>query len=174
MTQQRLLLSACLVALLCGAPSARAGMAVTPDKENVVASRLVGQWTVEPALTKRLGGRPGGEAGVQATVEFVSDPDVATRVPEKIAKALAKFTVFMAGTMRTGGKAYPFLLIAHKGNPHLLYFRERNGDPMGDTESFNLMLAVARQKASDLLFVGGDMNNQPFTAYQRAAKATLF
>lgn len=172
MTKAAIAAIACVALWTQGAEGA--GVAVTPDKENVVASRLAGTWTVEPALTKRLGGRLGGEAGVQVTVEFVSEPAVAARVPEKIATALAKFTVFMAGTMKTGGRAYPFLLIAHKGNPHLVYFRERNGDPMGDTESFNVMLAVARQKANDLLFVGGDMNNQPFAAYQRAAKATLF
>ena len=41
---------------------------------------------------------------------------------------------------------------------------------MGDGESFNVMLAVAKDKAKDLSFVGGDFNNQPFAAFARASK----
>lgn len=33
-----------------------------------------------------------------------------------------------------------------------------------------VMLAVARDKANDLLFIGGDFNNQPFSAYERVEK----
>ena len=73
--------------------------------------------------------------------------------------------------MTARGTVHPFLLIAVHGNPHVLYFRERDGDPMGDGESFNLVLAPAREPASDLLFIGGDFNNQPFAAYDRQADA---
>jgi hypothetical protein len=45
--------------------------------------------------------------------------------------------------------------------------RERNGDPHGDGESFNVMLARGKEEQQDLLFVGGDSNNQPFSAYRR-------
>ena len=38
---------------------------------------------------------------------------------------------------------------------------------LGDAESFNVMFAVARQRQNDLLFIGGDFNNQPFAAYAR-------
>jgi hypothetical protein len=70
--------------------------------------------------------------------------------------------------MKRNKTVHAFILIEMKGNPHVVYFRERDGDPLGDAESFNVMLAVAKDKPSDLLFIGGDFNNQPFTAYERS------
>ncbi len=55
-----------------------------------------------------------------------------------------------------------------EGNPHIFYFRERGGDPYGDSESYNVMLAPAKDRENDLLSVGGDFNNQPFVANARA------
>lgn len=39
---------------------------------------------------------------------------------------------------------------------------------MGDVESFNVMMAIAEDKENDVVFIGGDFNNQPFTAFGRA------
>jgi len=41
---------------------------------------------------------------------------------------------------------------------------------MGDAESFNVMLAPARDRRNDLLFIGGDFNNQPFAAFERVER----
>lgn len=159
---------ACLAAWASLASPARGGLVVTPDKENVVASRLAGKWAVERKLTARLGGRLGGEIDLQAAVEFTNDPTVAHKIPEKYEDFLKPKRIYMAGTMKMKAKACPFLLIELKGNPHVIIFRERDGDPMGDAESFNVMLAVAKDKANDLLFIGGDVKEQPFSAYERA------
>jgi hypothetical protein len=77
----------------------------------------------------------------------------------------------MAGIMTRHNKDYPFILTQLFGSPHIVYFRERDGDPMGDSESFNVMLAPAENKTNDLLFIGGDFNNQPFKAYERKQKS---
>ena len=148
---------------------------VEPDKENVVASRLEGRWQIDTALTKRLTGKErtapaeGGEGGPVISVK--SDPAVAAKIPAKYEKFLANKRVYMAGMVSLGGKKdreHPFILIEHRGNPHVVFFRERDGDPLGDTESFNVMLAVAKEKENDLLFIGGDFNNQPFSGCARA------
>jgi hypothetical protein len=39
-------------------------------------------------------------------------------------------------------------------------------------ESFNVMIARAKEPANDLLFIGGDFNNQPFSAFKRVAVGT--
>ena len=146
---------------------------VEPDKENVVASRLEGRWQVDPALTKRLTGRERAipaEGAAEGTLSFHSNPAVAAKIPAKYGEFLAKKRVYMAGTLRiSGGKVqeFPFLLIENRGNPHVVIFRERDGNPLGDAESFNVMLAVAKEKVNDLLFTGGDFNNEPFSAYTR-------
>ena len=157
-----------LLALL-GGWRAEAELRVQPNKENVVASRLAGAWRRHPALTQRLRGLadpPRGETP-GAPLTFRSEPAVAARVPERYHKFLAGKPIFMAGTLTLRGKDHPFLLIELHGNPHVVYFRERDGNPMGDAESFNLMLSPAKDRAKDLLFIGGDFNNQPFDAYER-------
>jgi len=40
----------------------------------------------------------------------------------------------------------------------------------GNGESFNVMMVVAEETKNDLLFIGGDFNNQPFRAYRRVKK----
>lgn len=141
-----------------------AELQVRSDKENVVASRLTGEWEPDAELTKRLGGStPSG-------VVFKSDLAVAAKIPAKYEKFLKDKQIFLAGTMTLRGQDQPFVLIEMKGNPYVVWFREQGGDPFGDAESFNVMLAVAKETANDLLFIGGDFNNQPFAAYKRAAK----
>ena len=143
---------------------------VKPDKENVVASRLCGKWGVEPKLSQRLtAGAPDRESPA-GDIEFASDSAVAGKLPGKYLEFLKDKRIYMAGTMKLAGKEQPFILIEHSGNPHVVWFRERDGDPMGDAESFNLVVAVAKNPIDDLLFIGGDFNNQPFRALERAER----
>jgi len=169
----RLLVVTSIALLLVISSAALLGaLEVQPDKENVVASRLEGRWRIHPALTKRLTGKdnPPRPESPGAHVSFTDDPSVAGKVPGKYDEHLADKHIYMAGMMNVRGEDYPFILIQFNGNPHVVYFREREGDPMGDAESFILMLASAKHKANDLLFIGGDFNNEPFKAYERVKK----
>lgn len=143
-------------------PSASAALKVTGDEDNVVSSRLEGRWTCDKALSKRF-----GASDSAATLSFRSDEDIIRKIPNKYVAFLEGRTIYMAGTFTRNKSSHPFILIEVKGNPHIVYFRERDGDPLGDAESFNVMLPVAADRSNDLLFVGGDFNNQPFVAFQR-------
>lgn len=145
-----------------GVSAALGQVQVQPDANNVVSSRLEGTWVPHEELTKHLEGRAPGP------VTFRSDPKIAAKIPARYEKFLKGRQVYMAGEVTFGGKTHPFILVEHRGNPHVVWFRERGGDPLGDAESFNVMLAVAKQQQNDLLFIGGDFNNQPFAAYHRA------
>jgi len=151
-----------LAALVSGV--AKAVVPVQPNKENVVASRLEGSWHLHVDLTTRLYGRSYNEL---STLSFRSSSAKSIELPQDFAKYIQGKTIFLTGTMIADGKEYPFLLTEHNGNPYIFFFRERDGNPMGDSESFNLMLAVAKDKQKDLLFIGGDFNNQPFVAFER-------
>ena len=61
----------------------------------------------------------------------------------------------------------PFILTEFNGNPHLVWFRDRNNEALEDAESFNLFIAKGETKKDDILFIGGDFNNQAFHSYKR-------
>jgi hypothetical protein len=173
-TRSVLVLSVAVLALLAAGAGLRA-LEIAREKENVVAASLEGKWRPDVELTKRLTGRAGpenppGEYIEFETVEFASDDSVAAKVPVGYDKFLKDKTVYMSGTMTLRGAKFPFILISRNGNPHVVYFRPRDNEPMGDAESFNLCLAPAKDRKNDLLFIGGDFNNQPFSAFERAEK----
>ncbi len=168
MNRQQLNLVVCICSLTF-VPSLRGEVKVEPDKENVVASRLEGDWQPDPDLSQRLTGNENA-AMIKLIISFKSDPATAEKIPAKYEKFLANKQVYLAGILTIKGektREHPFILIEHRGNPHVVFFRERNEDPFGDAESFNVMLARARERQHDLLFIGGDFNNQPFMAFSR-------
>jgi hypothetical protein len=129
---------------------------VKREKENVVSSRLEGKWQLHVLLTKRLFGEDyqPSLASSGRYVSFKTDLSVVQKIPAKYREFLDKKTIYMAGIMTWWRKVHPFILIEHCGNPHIVYFRERDGDPMGNEESFIVMLASAKDEANDLLFIG--------------------
>ncbi len=156
------------LALICLAMKP-ARLKVNNEKQNVVSGRLEGKWQPQVPLTKRLVGdvfQP--STSTPDDVSFRTEQSVVQTIPEKYEEFLKETTIYMAGIMTRHNKDYPFILIELFGNPHIVYFRERDADPMGDAESFNVMLASAKDKTNDLLFIGGDFSNEPFSAYQRA------
>ncbi|PQO36917.1 hypothetical protein C5Y96_07075 [Blastopirellula marina] len=139
---------------------------IEPGKENVVASRIEGDWQVHAPLTERL---TGGQGLLLKRLSFKSDPAVATKIPGKYAEYFQQqnMKVYLAGRVDLDGKKCPFVVTNIHGNPHVIFWLERDGDPFGNGESFNVMLTVAEDRQNDLLFVGGDFNNQPFSAFER-------
>ena len=138
-----------------------AGQVVRSEKNNVTASRLAGQWVPDKTLADRF-------PLAREALTFRLDASVAGKLPAKYDEFLAKKQIFLSGIMKRGEKEFPFVLISHAGNPYLLWFRERDGDPMGDSESNIVMLARASQEKHDILFIGGDFNNEAFRAFRRA------
>lgn len=143
------------------APGQTAGLAVEPDEENVVARGLVGAWELDGELTGRLGGRG------PATLAFESRPEVAATVPARYAAALEGARIYMAGHLTAEDTRFPFLLVMLHGQLNVVFFEARDGEPMGDAESFIVALASAREPLDDLLLVGGDFAREPFAAYRR-------
>lgn len=141
------------------------GLELRPDPQNVAASALLGSWKPDAALQQRLGNKTGVDR-----LEFRDDAGILARVPAAIAAKLRQHRVYLAGVMVLRGKEQPFLLTEIAGNPTVVWFRERDGDPLGDAESFTVVLVRAEAKPADLLFVGGDSNNQSFAAYRRDSK----
>ena len=138
---------------------------VTSEKQNVVSSRIVGLWHIDDSLTQRLQ----GVSRVRIKrVEFIKNNKIVEKIPAKYGNLLSNKLIYLSGIMKLNSKiTFPFILISLKGNPHIVFFRPRYGHPLGDAESFNVFVARGKIKSQDILFIGGDFNNTPFTAYKR-------
>lgn len=151
------------------------------DEENVVASELMGEWISDHKLDKRLGGRS-DHAG-KGSVIFRRSKDSEKRImaffdqvlaeapefedPVKRQNLLSLTTLYLAGEVEFKGKQQDFALISTHGTPRLVFY-----DRADDLESENVMLARDEEGDNDLLFLGGDFNNQSFGAFKRVvAKA---
>lgn len=158
-------LAAVLFSLSLSAQDAGNGLQVKADPQCVVANGLPGVWLPDAALAERLGSK-----AAAARLEFRSDATVLAKIPAAIAGKLKDHPILLAGMLKKGDSEHVFLLTVLSGNPNVVWFRERGGDPCGDAESWNVMFVRAGAKPADLLFVGGDHDNQAFAGYARADK----
>lgn len=162
------LLPALLLVLLAPVCLALAlDLRIEPNSENVTAGRLLGLWESDASVAERMGLKPSTQS-----IEFLAGTDFLAQVPAEFAEALGEFHLYESGTLiyRRDGKvesSHPYLLTTVQGNPHIMLFRARNGDPLGDIESANVFVAPGKERANDLLLLGGDFNNQPFHPYRR-------
>ncbi len=131
------------------------------DKENIVSSAMEGEW-----FSQQEG----------YTIIFKKDTTVLEQIPKKYYDFLKDKIIYSVGyiTIKSETKIYtenkPYFLTVLSGNPHIVWFRERDGDPLGDSESFNTFIAIGEAPVDDLLYMGGDFNNQPFLRFTRVKK----
>lgn len=153
---------------------------LAPNPENVVASELIGEWIVDKKLQTRLCDRSDyrsngsiifrkSKESEQRIIAFLNkafgkvlenEPDAETR--ENL-EAMQK--IYVAGEFEFAGKKQDFALTSVYGTPRILFH-----DREQDLESENVMLARDFDGDNDLLFLGGDFNNQSFGAFKRAKK----
>jgi len=165
-----------IVLSVCVCISAKATeLKITTDKQNVVSSKLAGSWAMNKELTIKLYGNDKvvGENAL-SEVSFEADDEVfdlflkSNKADQMTDEQKSKIPIiYQSGWMRFAKFKCPYLLTERSGNPVILFFLERDGSIFGNGESFNVMLAVAKDTKNDALFIGGDFNNQPFRAYSR-------
>lgn len=153
------------------APLALLGAALVPtagqlevdaNPENVVSSRLAGTWVLDGPLTSRMRGKD--VEGGERRLVFEADASALNQVPSEFVEFLSEEPIHLAGTLEQWGTVKPFVLTVLNGNPHVIAF-----EADGSILSFNLSIAPALLETDDVLFVGGDRNNQPFDAFVREA-----
>lgn len=145
------------------------GLSIQPDAKFAVAQSLCGEWRGDEVLNKRLGG-----AGKVAQIEFRADTDFVGKIPAATAAKLREMQLrlYQQGTMVMDGVSHPYVLTVIDGNPMVVGFRERGGDPLGDTEQFLVAIARGAKAAADVLMLGGDHAEVPMRAFSRKAAAT--
>jgi hypothetical protein len=145
------------------------GLRIEPDENNICSERLAGAWVPDSELCERLGVKTRAKR-----IEFVVDDSFLDAIPAKFDKYLKDKQLFEAGHAtwhyESGPKSFPYLLTTHSGNPILFTFRERDGEPLGDAEAGFLMVIPAKTHDQDLLFVGGDHDNEAFRPFRRVVE----
>jgi len=134
------------------------------DPENVVSTQLEGSWGFNQDISLVLS--PWSNDLNIKEVKFYKNETVLDVLPSWACDYIE--IVYFMGEMTNVYKddtteVYPFLLTNISGNPHIVYYLLE----YDDGESFNVMMARAENKIEDMLFIGGDFNNQGFTAWKR-------
>lgn len=158
---------------------------VINETQNVVSSELMGEWVIDRELSARLAGTD-IEKVRDESYTFSESAEASKLICEKLevllnileqdsdkdateTLATAMRSIYLAGEVEIGkgsrSSKHPFALVAWRGNPHFFLYREVNG--RDDFESGNVMLARDKNGNNDLLFVGGDFNNETFRAFKR-------
>jgi len=140
---------------------------VQPDSACVVANHLAGAWVADAELTSRL-----GASERVSRLEFKVDESVLASLPAELTKPFAEMRVFQAGTLsmtEADGdvSTYPYVLVSFQGNAHVVSFRAAHGGALDDAESMLVASVPGKQREKDLLFAGGDFDNEPFKAFKR-------
>lgn len=136
-------------------------------KENLLLSRLEGQWTVNVDISGRL--EPGRPQLPPKMVEFVKSDKVLDQLREASPRFKSE-AVVMGGTMKLNGESHPFVIESERGNSHLVILTPQRGDPIGTIVTAFICMAPARDTMKDLLFLGGNNPRESAAAYDRTGK----
>lgn len=161
-----------IVMLLASVAAFAADLPVCKNKQNLVASGLVGTWVLDTVLTERLH----GGVGPLPSAEIAITEDLSITNLFGPLGSMDK-CAFLAGQMDAkvvkDGKENqlksPFALTENAGNP-TIWYDERGysgSGPIKDLHRNFLMLAKGKTADKDILFWGGDYNNQALTALTR-------
>merc|ERR1711955_195029 len=127
---------------------------LTPSKENVVSTQLIGNWTLDKDLTTRIWPSVMDRIPTdQDLIQIFEDvPEVLDLLSEEDCLWFKDLPIYLAGlysyNFPNGGRIIeewetsPFILTILEGNPHLVYWWKE----MTDTESFNVMMARAEKE----------------------------
>lgn len=141
---------------------------VQADAENVVAARIVGTWKLDAALTRQLD--PDRKAGEIASLTFFDNPGVLPGM-QAASDRFKNRQIFGAGILNVDGatQTHTYVLVNHHGNMELVWFTTKENDAIGIVTTKTVHIAVARDKAKDLLFLGGESMRDASEAFDRAA-----
>lgn len=129
-----------------------------------VLRRLAGTWSLDRALTARLGGAFKGFARLQLKIE--PRADMAREFEGFGACALQSGVLIFTGGAQE--KRLPYLIAAKDGALLMIHPKLRGRDRAEKAKARYLTLTRAENSADDLLFIGNDDGADVSSAFQRA------
>jgi hypothetical protein len=153
------------IAILAGAGLAFQVAGAPTQKDNLVASRLGGMWTLERSITARL-----DQQGMQPpyTLEFVKGDTALLKAILDVTPRLPEESIYMWGKAYIAGDENWFVLTNFYGDATLLFFTPTRSGPVMDPIPVNINIAYSWNPAKDILFFGGDIPGKSAAAYVRS------
>ena len=160
------LTSLCMVSFT----QATCSLSISPNKDNMIASRLEGNWTFNGELSARLApdGKTSEVPGGEMILTYSNDPSVLEKIPEDNCLFLENsgLSVFLAGTLQFfhiefGVMSHTYVLTSMEGVPVIIYWQ-------GDNAVTNfIQMGPAGLPQNDLLFIGEGDSDMPFGVLDR-------
>jgi hypothetical protein len=152
------------VAVLAGAAVAFQFAYSSPPTENLVAQRIVGRWILDADITARLDAQRGFLP--PRAFEFKKDDVVVRKLLAEYPR-FAGMPIFTGGTAFMGAERHWFVLTGDYGNTTLMLFTPDRDEPMGNPHYLQVNMALTRDPAKDMMFIGADFPRDSAAAYKR-------
>jgi hypothetical protein len=161
--------------LLCAVLTASAALApqlvLEADPESVVTVRIQGNWKLEAATSERLD--PKRSAAAPKELTFTDNPAVLAGL-QAYSDRFQHKQVLGSGIVNVDGTTHTCILVAEHGGTSLVWFtgNKAGTDPVAEATTKNVTIAIGREPAQDLLFLGGDLHGAAAVAYAHPAPST--
>ena len=152
------------VAVLTGAAVAFQFASASAPSENLVAQRIEGRWILDADITARLDAQRGFQP--PRAFEFAKN-DMVVRTLMAAYPRFLGVPIYTGGTSVMGTEKHWFVLTGDYGNTTLMLFTPDRSEPMGDPHYLEVNMALSRDPAKDLMFIGGDLPHESAAAYRR-------
>ena len=166
MNLRNTLIAALSVAAVTTVAYAFQTLTVKPDAENVVSARIVGTWKLDNTVTRKLD--PHSTLPITSTL-IISD-NASAGVLAGMQAAAPRFVnkqIFAAGIINVDGVTHPYVLTNNDGNMFLVWFTAKDQNPVAEVTTKRIHISVAKDKANDMLFLGGETMRDADAAYDR-------
>jgi len=159
-------------ATLCAVLAVSAGLApqlaVKPDAESHVPVRILGAWKLEAAISGRLDSTR--TAPTPKDLTFTDNPGVLAGL-QAYSDRFKNNLIIGSGIVNVDGTTHTYILIAEHGGTTLEWFtgNAAGTDPLAQVTIHRVSIAIAREAANDVLFLGGDLKGSAALAYTHPA-----
>ena len=156
---------AALCAVLAVGASLAPQLVVKADTESHVPTRIQGTWKLETATSERLD--PGKSASATPKdLTFTENPGVLAGL-QAYSDRFKNNLIIGSGIVNVDGTTHTYILISEHGGTTLEWFtgNAAGTDPLAQVTIKRVSIALAREPANDVLFLGGDLKGAAALAY---------
>merc|ERR1711892_19546 len=155
----------------------RATCSISSVKDNMVATRLEGNWTFNGPFSARLSpdGMTSNAPVGEMIVSFTNNSSVLEDIPEDNCSFLKtnQLEIYLAGTLEflhfeVGMMSHTYILTSMDGVPALIYWQG------GNAITNLLQVAPAILPQNDLIFLGEKSADKPFSVLERVGTKQSF